>query len=124
MEAKLSQMLSCVSTVLTSKRQDALIWLNWMLNKLDKVMSKVSCPYCGSSKTHRTAYGWGESIVKNTATYGVGGAIALVTHAIPYIGKGAAHSVIHKTEEISESNSCEYECDYCHKTFKYSSGKG
>ena len=87
-------------------------------------MGEVFCPYCGSSKTHRTAYGWGESIVKDTATFAVGLPIALAAHAIPFVGEGAGHSVIHKTEEISKSNSCEYECDSCHKTFGYSSGKG
>ncbi len=87
-------------------------------------MGEVSCPYCGSSKTHRTAYGWGEIIVKDTATFAVGLPIALAAHTIPFIGGGFGHSVIHKTEEILNSNSCEYECESCHKTFGYSSGKG
>ena len=87
-------------------------------------MAKVFCPYCGSSKTHRTAYGWGESIIKGTATYAIGIPIALAVHSIPYVGAGAGHRVMHKTEEISRSNSCEYECDSCHKTFGYSSRKG
>ncbi len=87
-------------------------------------MGKVLCPYCGSSKTHQTAYGWGESIIKNGATFAIGIPIALAAHALPFVGAQAGHAVAHKAEEIANSNSCEYICESCHKTFGYSSGKG
>lgn len=87
-------------------------------------MSKVFCPYCGSSKTHRTYYGWGESIVKDTTTYAIGYSIGAAAHAIPFVGESIGHGILHETKKISKSNSCEYECESCHKTFGYSSGYG
>lgn len=87
-------------------------------------MAKVFCPYCGSSNTHRTAFGWGESIVKDTATFAIGMPLSIAASFIPFVGHGAAHSISHKFEKIEKSNSCEYQCDCCHKTFGYSSGKG
>ena len=87
-------------------------------------MSKVFCPYCGSSNTHRTVFGWGESIVKDTATLAIGLPITIAASFIPFVGHGTAHSISHKFDEIEKSNSCEYQCDSCHKTFGYSSGKG
>ena len=87
-------------------------------------MDNEFCPYCGSSNTHRTAFGYGESIVKNTATYAIGLSVAMAAHFIPHIGKYAGHGVIHITEKVSKYNSCEYQCENCHRKFRYSSADG
>ena len=87
-------------------------------------MDKVFCPYCGSSNTHRTAFGYSESIVKDTATYVIGLSVGLAAGLIPYVGHHVAHRVMHFAEKTSKSNSCEYQCDSCHKTFGYSSADG
>lgn len=84
----------------------------------------IFCPYCGSSKVKRTAFGYAESVVKDVTTYAAIAPFAMIAHAIPVIGQGAGHKIMEKAEDVSKKNSCEYECKSCNKVFGYSSRGG